>query len=63
MFAMVAYENGVTDSCKINNDSQSYNEKLKICTTVYPLQYFAEQIAGEEASGEFISPAGRPTYL
>ncbi|RCW65879.1 metal ABC transporter solute-binding protein, Zn/Mn family [Saliterribacillus persicus] len=34
------------------------DEELTIYTTVYPLQYFAEQIAGDEASVASILPAG-----
>lgn len=38
--------------------SSEEDSELKIFTTVYPLQYFAEQIAGEEATVESILPPG-----
>ncbi|WP_431803675.1 metal ABC transporter solute-binding protein, Zn/Mn family [Halobacillus andaensis] len=40
------------------NDSQGSDEELKIFTTVYPLQFFAEQVAGDQANVESILPAG-----
>nr|WP_261133976.1 ZinT/AdcA family metal-binding protein [Bacillus sp. Marseille-Q3570] len=40
------------------SSSEKGKEKLKVYTTVYPLQYFAEQIAGDEASVESILPPG-----
>ncbi len=47
------------DSANGSEDSDAAaNEELTIYTTVYPLQYFAEQVAGEEASVESILPAG-----
>ncbi|MEL3971684.1 ZinT/AdcA family metal-binding protein [Rossellomorea oryzaecorticis] len=39
-------------------ESKDPKEKVKVFTTVYPLQYFAEQIAGDEAVVESILPPG-----
>ncbi|NQD66569.1 zinc ABC transporter solute-binding protein, partial [Bacillus haikouensis] len=47
-----------TNSNEDNNDSMNSNEVLKVSATVYPLQYFAEQIAGDEAVVESILPPG-----
>ncbi len=38
------------------------DEELKIFTTVYPLQFFAEQIAGDQASVKSILPPGSDTH-
>ena len=40
-------------------EEASSAEQLEIYTTVYPLQFFAEQIAGEEALVESILPLDR----
>jgi len=40
------------------NKEEGADEELKIFTTVYPLQFFAQQIAGEHASVESILPPG-----
>ncbi|QAS52940.1 metal ABC transporter solute-binding protein, Zn/Mn family [Halobacillus litoralis] len=45
-------------SDKEDNSSENSSEDLKIFTTVYPMQFFAEQIAGDQASVESILPAG-----
>ncbi|MDL4839851.1 metal ABC transporter solute-binding protein, Zn/Mn family [Aquibacillus rhizosphaerae] len=58
IFVIAACENGATDSSEASTNGQNSEEDLKIFTTVYPLQYFAEQIAGGEASVESILPAG-----
>jgi zinc transport system substrate-binding protein len=47
-----------TNSNEDNNDPMNSNEVLKVSATVYPLQYFAEQIAGDEAVVESILPPG-----
>ncbi|MEG9295132.1 ZinT/AdcA family metal-binding protein [Mangrovibacillus sp. Mu-81] len=56
IFGMAACGNVETNSSKEGKDPK--NEKLKVFTTVYPLHYFAEQIAGDEAVVESILPPG-----
>ncbi|TGB01379.1 metal ABC transporter solute-binding protein, Zn/Mn family [Halobacillus salinus] len=41
-----------------SSEKNAKDEKVKIFTTVYPLQYFAEQIAGDEAEVTSILPPG-----
>ncbi|AUJ25282.1 metal ABC transporter solute-binding protein, Zn/Mn family [Virgibacillus dokdonensis] len=43
---------------KASDDSKSSDKDITLFTTVYPLQYFAEQIAGDEAIVESILPPG-----
>ncbi|WP_078433632.1 metal ABC transporter solute-binding protein, Zn/Mn family [Metabacillus halosaccharovorans] len=43
-------------------EEASSAEQLEIYTTVYPLQFFAEQIAGEEALVESILPPGSDSH-
>ncbi|MFG6150252.1 metal ABC transporter solute-binding protein, Zn/Mn family [Halobacillus sp. B23F22_1] len=40
------------------SEEESQEEELKVFTTVYPLQFFTEQIAGDAASVESILPPG-----
>ncbi len=47
-----------TNSSESEKKPQGSEEELKIFTTVYPLQFFAEQIAGDQASVESILPPG-----
>ncbi|MGF2615989.1 ZinT/AdcA family metal-binding protein [Rossellomorea vietnamensis] len=44
-----------TNGNEVNSET---NESLKVYTTVYPLEYFTEQIAGDEADVESILPPG-----
>ncbi|CDQ38643.1 metal ABC transporter solute-binding protein, Zn/Mn family [Virgibacillus salexigens] len=57
IFVISACGNGVSSSDDSNN-SEKPNKDLKLFTTVYPLQYFAEQIAEGAASVETILPPG-----
>lgn len=41
-----------------SGEGEESSEKLKVFTTVYPLQFFTEQIAGDKASVESILPPG-----
>ncbi|UFT99872.1 ZinT/AdcA family metal-binding protein [Radiobacillus kanasensis] len=43
---------------KSSGDHSKPSNEIKIFTTVYPIQFFAEQIAGDQASVESILPAG-----
>lgn len=47
-----------------NNDSQSSSEdgKLKIYTTIYPIQYFAERIGGDQVEVESVLPPGSDAH-
>ncbi|ENH96887.1 Mn/Zn ABC transporter extracellular binding protein [Gracilibacillus halophilus YIM-C55.5] len=58
IFMMVACGNESTNHNGDGNNTQNSNEELKIFTTVYPIQYFTERVAGDEASVESILPAG-----
>lgn len=51
-------ENGNTSG----EQESSANDPIEIFTTVYPLQYFAERIAGEEAEVESILPPGADSH-
>ncbi|KAB8129011.1 ZinT/AdcA family metal-binding protein [Gracilibacillus oryzae] len=51
-----------SDSTDSGVASENTQEELTLYTTVYPLKYFAEQIAGEEASVESILPAGSDAH-
>jgi zinc transport system substrate-binding protein len=57
IFGVAACSIGETNS-RVSKDSPNSNDKLKVFTTVYPLHYFAEQIAGDEAVVESILPPG-----
>lgn len=41
-----------------SSSSESSNDKLQIYTTVYPLQFFAQEIGGEFVQSETVYPAG-----
>jgi zinc transport system substrate-binding protein len=58
IFALAACGEEATNSSESEKESQESNEELKIFTTVYPFQFFAEQIAGNQASVESILPPG-----
>ncbi|WP_173917290.1 metal ABC transporter solute-binding protein, Zn/Mn family [Halobacillus sp. Marseille-Q1614] len=45
-----------------NQSSEEEKKTLKINTTVYPLQYFTERIAGEKAEVNSILPAGSDAH-
>ncbi|SFM12580.1 zinc transport system substrate-binding protein [Gracilibacillus orientalis] len=51
-------EDGGRKSGEASDNLQKSNEDLTLYTTVYPLKYFAEQIAGDKASVESILPPG-----
>lgn len=55
---MAACNNEEASSDESKKESQDSTEELKVFTTVYPLQFFAEQIAGDLASVESILPPG-----
>jgi zinc transport system substrate-binding protein len=58
IFGVAACGNVKTNSGEESKGSKNSNEGLKVFTTVYPLQFFAEQIAGDEAVVESILPPG-----
>nr|WP_181348025.1 ZinT/AdcA family metal-binding protein [Thalassobacillus sp. CUG 92003] len=58
IFTLAACQEEASTSEENDQSSEGSNEKLKIFTTVYPLQFFAEQIAGDQASVESILPTG-----
>ncbi|SES26271.1 zinc transport system substrate-binding protein [Gracilibacillus ureilyticus] len=58
LFVLAACGNEEANSSEDNNDSKESEESLKVFTTVYPLQFFTEQIAGDQAEVESILPAG-----
>ncbi|SIS46247.1 metal ABC transporter solute-binding protein, Zn/Mn family [Salimicrobium flavidum] len=45
-----------------NQEQKESKDELKIFTTVYPLQFFAERIAGDRASVESILPPGADSH-
>jgi zinc transport system substrate-binding protein len=58
IITMSACGNGVRESSEESSAAQSKEKTLKIFTTVYPLQYFTQVIAGESATVESILPVG-----
>lgn len=62
IFTLAACGGEATNSSESEKEPQGSNEKLKIFTTVYPLQFFAEQIAGDQASVESILPPGADSH-
>ncbi|MBP3951674.1 ZinT/AdcA family metal-binding protein [Bacillus sp. YZJH907-2] len=58
ILTIAACGNVDTNSSGGNGHLQEETEPLHIYTTVYPLQFFAEQIAGDEALVESILPPG-----
>ncbi|WP_173917691.1 metal ABC transporter solute-binding protein, Zn/Mn family [Halobacillus sp. Marseille-Q1614] len=58
IFTMAACGGEETSGDESKKGSQEFNEELKVFTTVYPLQFFTEQIAGDQASVESILPPG-----
>ncbi|ASF38933.1 zinc ABC transporter substrate-binding protein AdcA [Halobacillus halophilus] len=55
---LAACANDEATSNEEGNKDEGADEELKIFTTVYPLQYFTKQIAGDQASVESILPPG-----
>ncbi|MGP4070083.1 metal ABC transporter solute-binding protein, Zn/Mn family [Halobacillus sp. B29] len=55
---LAACANDEATSNEEGTKEEGADEELKIFTTVYPLQYFAKQIAGDQASVESILPPG-----
>ncbi|PPA69104.1 metal ABC transporter solute-binding protein, Zn/Mn family [Jeotgalibacillus proteolyticus] len=53
---------GGNDSTSSEEESSSSEDQLKVYTTVYPLQFFAERIAEEEAEVESILPPGSDSH-
>lgn len=45
-------------ACQPNNTDKKNGNKIQLYTSIYPLQYAAEQIAGDKAIVESIYPAG-----
>ncbi|MFC7063211.1 metal ABC transporter solute-binding protein, Zn/Mn family [Halobacillus seohaensis] len=58
IFTLAACDGEKASSNESERESQGSNEELKVFTTVYPLQFFAEQIAGDQASVDSILPPG-----
>ncbi|CDQ20683.1 metal ABC transporter solute-binding protein, Zn/Mn family [Halobacillus karajensis] len=58
LFVLAACGEEKTTSRESQQGEQESKEELKIFTTVYPLQFFTEQIAGGAASVESILPPG-----
>ncbi|MFC4404090.1 metal ABC transporter solute-binding protein, Zn/Mn family [Gracilibacillus xinjiangensis] len=53
---------GGMKSGEASDNSQGSTEDLTLYTTVYPLKYFAEQIAGEAATVESVLPPGTDAH-
>ncbi|WP_408009594.1 metal ABC transporter solute-binding protein, Zn/Mn family [Pseudalkalibacillus sp. A8] len=62
IFTLSACGGEATNSSESEKEPQGPNEELKIFTTVYPLQFFTEQITGDQASVESILPPGSDTH-
>ncbi|WP_174734914.1 metal ABC transporter solute-binding protein, Zn/Mn family [Mesobacillus harenae] len=48
----------VVSGCNVENDEQTATDSIEVYTTVYPLQYFTEQIGGDYVSVKTIYPPG-----
>lgn len=57
LIALIAILTLFTAACG-NKDASTKSDKINIYTTVYPLQYFAEQIGGEHVDVSSIYPPG-----
>ncbi|WP_264737653.1 metal ABC transporter solute-binding protein, Zn/Mn family [Cytobacillus firmus] len=62
IFTLAACGEKAANSSESEKEALGSNEELKILTTVYPLQFFAEQIAGDQASVDSILPLGADTH-
>ncbi|GGF27684.1 zinc-binding protein AdcA [Halobacillus andaensis] len=62
IFTMAACGDEETKSDESEKGSQDSTEELTVFTTVYPLQFFTEQIAGDLASVESILPPGSDSH-
>ncbi|MYL71715.1 ZinT/AdcA family metal-binding protein [Halobacillus litoralis] len=58
IFTMAACNGEEASSDESEKETQDSTEEMKVFTTVYPLQFFTEQIAGDSASVESILPPG-----
>lgn len=58
IFVLTACGEEESSNSEEGEQSDSSSEALSIYTTVYPLQYFAEQITGEQADVQSILPPG-----
>ncbi|MFC7322494.1 metal ABC transporter solute-binding protein, Zn/Mn family [Halobacillus campisalis] len=58
IFALAACGGEEEANSSESEETQESKDELKLFTTVYPLQFFAEQIAGDQASVESILPPG-----
>ncbi|MCP3029819.1 ZinT/AdcA family metal-binding protein [Halobacillus sp. A1] len=58
IFALAACGGEEETSSDESDEAEGSGKDLKLFTTVYPLQFFAEQIAGDQASVESILPPG-----
>ncbi|OMF56780.1 hypothetical protein BK139_14260 [Paenibacillus sp. FSL R5-0490] len=62
IFTLAACGGKAANSSESDGEPKGSSKELKIYTTVYPLQYFAEQIAGDQASVESILPSGSDSH-
>ncbi|RBP87629.1 zinc transport system substrate-binding protein [Cytobacillus firmus] len=62
IFTLAACGGKATNSSESEKEPKGASKELKIYTTVYPLQFFAEQIAGDQASVESILPPGSDSH-
>ncbi|WP_404357577.1 ZinT/AdcA family metal-binding protein [Cytobacillus firmus] len=62
IFTLAACGEKTVTSNESEREPHESSKELKIYTTVYPLQYFAEQIAGDQASVESILPSGSDSH-
>ncbi|MCM3405727.1 zinc ABC transporter substrate-binding protein [Cytobacillus oceanisediminis] len=62
IFTLAACGGKATNSSESEKEPKESGKELKIFTTVYPLQFFAEQIAEDQASVESILPPGSDSH-
>ncbi|SDJ09596.1 metal ABC transporter solute-binding protein, Zn/Mn family [Salimicrobium halophilum] len=62
MLVLVACGNESSNESQQSEEGERAEDELKIFTTVYPLQYFADRIAGDKAMVESILPPGADSH-